>query len=82
MADHIRETVEQTVKESQRMRTDIFNFGQAINRKSPRAWKELQANWEQFFPGMEVQVAVDVSVRRIGMNRFPASLPEKERPKR
>ncbi|WP_405152383.1 Ger(x)C family spore germination protein [Paenibacillus sp. FSL K6-0108] len=81
MAEHIRENVEQTVAELQRMRADIFGFGEAINRQNPREWSKLKPRWDNFFPRMKVNVAVDINVRRIGMNSAPAGLPPEEQRK-
>ena len=78
MAEHLRERVERTVKEAQRMRTDIFGFGEAINRQNPREWKKLASRWDRIFPQMAVSVEVKTDLRRIGMNNVPVGLPHQE----
>ncbi|RRJ63947.1 Ger(x)C family spore germination protein [Paenibacillus oralis] len=78
MAEHMREMVEQSVKEAQRMRTDIFGFGEAINRQNPREWKKLAPRWDRIFPQMAVRVKVKTDLRRIGMNSVPVGLPQQE----
>jgi len=81
MAEHIRQIVKQTVAELQRMRADVFGFGEAIHRQNPREWSKLEHHWDKFFPRLEVNVAVDINVRRIGMNNAPAGLPPEEQSK-
>ncbi|MCM3703034.1 Ger(x)C family spore germination protein [Paenibacillus macerans] len=81
MAEHMRERVEQTVKEAQRMRTDIFGFGEAINRRNPREWKKLAPRWDRFFPQMAVKVEVETDLRRIGMNSIPVGMTQQEEKK-
>ncbi|QMV45171.1 Ger(x)C family spore germination protein [Cohnella cholangitidis] len=76
--DHIRHKVEKTIKQAQRMGSDIFGFGDAINRRHPRQWQRLQARWERIFPSLQVKVKVLVKVRNTGMNNLPAGEPREE----
>ncbi|MBN2979982.1 MULTISPECIES: Ger(x)C family spore germination protein [Cohnella] len=70
-AEHIRRKVELAVERAQKMKSDVFGFGEAINRSRPREWNRMKARWKQVFPSLEVEVAVRVNVRRIGMNNEP-----------
>jgi spore germination protein KC len=40
-------------------RTDIYGFGQAVYRKRPELWRQIEHEWnEQAFPNLEVDVRV------------------------
>lgn len=71
-ADDIRHQAETAIKQAQRMKADIFGFGETINRSHPREWQRMQKRWEQIFPSMQVKVKVKASVRNIGMYNKPA----------
>lgn len=76
--NHIRQKVERTIRHVQRMGTDVFGFGEAINRHSPEAWNKLQDHWKEEFAAIEVKVFIDANIRRIGMNIVPVGLPQEE----
>ena len=46
--------------------SDIFGFGEVIHRANPKAWKQLESNWDQEFSTLEVSVKVDAKIRRVG----------------
>jgi spore germination protein KC len=45
---------------------DIFGFGEEIHRTDPKAWKEIENNWDQEFVDLPVNVKADVKIRRVG----------------
>lgn len=47
--------------------TDIFGFGDAIQRKDLSHWKSLKKNWDKEFAETEVSVKVNLTVRKIGV---------------
>ncbi|MEV5028303.1 Ger(x)C family spore germination protein [Paenibacillus sp. LPE1-1-1.1] len=53
-------------KTQKRLKVDIFGFGEAIRRSNPAAWKTLKQDWEEQFLNLEINVKVDVKIRRIG----------------
>lgn len=46
--------------------TDIFGFGDAISRAEPKKWEVLKENWDEEFMKTDVEVKVDIKIRRIG----------------
>lgn len=70
--DNIRDKVETSIKQAQRLGTDIFGFGEAINRRNPREWQHLQGRWKRIYPSIQANVMVKVKIRQIGMNNEPA----------
>lgn len=74
-ARQIRTFAERSIRQAQRSGADIFGFGEAIYRHSPREWSSMQNRWKDKFPSLEVDVFVQVNIRRIGMNNVPVGLP-------
>lgn len=47
--------------------SDIYGFGQALYRKHPEMWAELEDDWNEIvFPGAEVDIDVHVRIRAPG----------------
>lgn len=63
----IKKEVEHIVKKSQDLNTDIFGFGREIYRKYPQMWKNIEKEWDEIFPTLEVNVIVDAKIRRSGL---------------
>ena len=72
-AQVIKKEVESVLKKAQmEWETDVFGFGQAVHRKYPREWKELQGRWHDAFPEIKVQVKIDAKLRTGGLSTSPA----------
>ncbi|WP_228469261.1 Ger(x)C family spore germination protein [Paenibacillus sp. JNUCC31] len=69
--DKIRQKAETTIKQAQKMRADIFGFGEEIERHNPRKWKHIHDQWERIYPSIQANVQVKVRIRQIGMNSVP-----------
>lgn len=59
-------------------KTDIFGFGQQIQRMNPKQWKTIEKQWETIFPEAEVSVVTDLTIVRTGMSGPPLQLKEDE----
>lgn len=46
---------------------DIFGFGEALNRKDHKKFKEVENKWDEEFAKAEVDVAVDIHLMRSGI---------------
>lgn len=62
----IRAEVLSALEKARELNTDIFGFGDAVHRKYPKEWKELEEQWDEVFPEIEVEVIVETKVRRSG----------------
>ncbi|WP_233476434.1 Ger(x)C family spore germination protein [Paenibacillus sonchi] len=69
--DKIRNKAEITIKQAQRMKADIFGFGEEIERHNPRKWKHIHDQWERMYPLVQANVQVKVRIRQTGMNSVP-----------
>ncbi|MGI9860432.1 Ger(x)C family spore germination C-terminal domain-containing protein [Moorella naiadis] len=69
IADRARAVV---AKAQQELRTDLFGFGEILHRSNTRYWHQVQDHWNDEFPRAQVQVEVEIQLRRVGMtNRTP-----------
>jgi spore germination protein KC len=59
-------------KAQQEWGVDIFGFGEAVQRKFPKEWKELKDGWRKKFPQVEVNVKVTAKLREVGISDAPA----------
>jgi len=46
---------------------DIFYFGGAFHRKYPKDWRKLKNKWNDIFPSVEVDLAVEAHIRNSGL---------------
>ncbi len=69
----ISREIEATLKKAQgEYNADIFGFGEAIHRSYPAEWKQLEAQWDEVFPGLQVQIKVESSIRHTSLIEKPA----------
>ncbi|HHV64330.1 MAG TPA: Ger(x)C family spore germination protein [Peptococcaceae bacterium] len=73
----IKNEVMAAISKAQELNADIFGFGEAIYRKYPKQWKELEENWDKIFPELEVEIIVEARVKRSGVSLKPV-IPGKE----
>ncbi|ETI67720.1 Ger(x)C family spore germination protein [Neobacillus vireti] len=69
--EEIKKQILTTVKEAQKMKSDIFGFGERVHRKDPKLWKKIKSNWDEHFAELEVNVKVDSYTRREGIRTNP-----------
>lgn len=62
----IESEIAAALKKAQKLNTDVFGFGDVINRKYPKQWKDLESRWDEFFPHIEVALTVETKLRRTG----------------
>lgn len=67
----IKKEVQTSVKEVQKLKCDIFGFGEGVHKANPDLWKKLKGNWNNYFADLEVNVKVDSYVRREGVRTNP-----------
>jgi len=62
--EQLTETIEKVQKE---YKSDIFGFGEAYNRQHHKEYKKVEAKWDEIFTQAEVQVNVNLHLRRSGV---------------
>jgi len=58
---------------------DLFGFGEELRRADFAYWRQVEENWNDYFPNAGVDFVVDARLRRIGMLGDPLIL-KKEQP--
>ena len=70
-----REAIERevlaAVAKARELNTDVFGFGEAVRRKYPREWPQLEKRWDELFPILDVELEVEVKIRQTGMITDP-----------
>ncbi|MEH7504863.1 Ger(x)C family spore germination protein [Neobacillus drentensis] len=67
----IKKQVTASIKDAQKLKTDIFGFGERVHRANPKLWKKIEGNWNEQFADLEVNVKVDSYIRREGVRTNP-----------
>ncbi|MCK8488172.1 Ger(x)C family spore germination protein [Paenibacillus sp. MBLB2552] len=63
----IRKKMKAVVDKAQSLNSDIFCFGQTLERQHPQKWKSLKGQWNELFPKLAVEYHVDSIVRNSQM---------------
>ncbi|WP_373231553.1 Ger(x)C family spore germination protein [Cohnella sp.] len=62
-----KKEVMEAIETAQSEKSDIFGFGEAVDRANPKAWEKMKEDWNETFAVSEVDVKVDAFIRRPGM---------------
>lgn len=64
----IERDVDAALKKAKELGADVFAFGNLVYRKKPEIWNSVvQDRWDEFFQALDVNVQVEVHVRRPGL---------------
>ena len=63
----ICQEVTAALAKAQELKADVFGFGDAFYKKHLRVWRELESNWQEIFPTLEVNIIVESTVKRPGL---------------
>lgn len=59
------------IRKAQKVKADIFGFGEAVHRSYPKEWRKLKENWNDIFPNLKVNIKVITKLRRSGLTYDP-----------
>lgn len=62
----IRKEVIASLEKAKELNADIFGFGDVIYKHYPKAWSNMEKNWDEIFKDIHVDVNVDARLRRTG----------------
>jgi spore germination protein KC len=72
MEKEIKEEIMMALEAAKEQKTDIFRFGEYVNREDPKLWKKIKKKWDdEIFPETEVNVNVEAFIRRSGQRTKP-----------
>ncbi|WP_336634860.1 Ger(x)C family spore germination protein [Lysinibacillus fusiformis] len=65
--EHIKKNLDKVLNTLQEnYRADILGYGEAIHRTDPKFWKNIKNDWEEIYPGVEVNVKVNANTQGLG----------------
>lgn len=73
----IRSEIINAFEKSKGLKADIFGFGEKIHKKYPNEWKKIKNSWDEIYPSIELNLSVDVKIRKTESITKSAA-PEKE----
>lgn len=62
-----------SVKKAQELKADIFCFGEAVQRKYPKEWADLENRWDDIFPNVQVEVIIHGQIYGTGKVSKPVN---------
>jgi spore germination protein KC len=62
----VREVQSVLDKAQKQLQVDAFGFGEAVHREYPRQWQQMKSDWDEIFPGIQVQLEVKTKI--VGTN--------------
>lgn len=62
----IRSDIGSALKQARALSADVFGFGEAIRREYPEDWEKMKKNWDTLFPGIKLDIHVNVELRSTG----------------
>ncbi|HEY8344870.1 MAG TPA: Ger(x)C family spore germination protein, partial [Bacillota bacterium] len=76
LATAIKGEVEASLEKARTLQADLFAFGEAVQRKYPKEWRELEKKWTEIFPLLEVEIDVRTNLRLLGLTTRPTIIKE------
>lgn len=70
-AQATKKEVQKAIAQAQKKQTDIFGFGEALERTNKKEWKKVEGKWGNIFAEAKVEVHVETRIRRPGMRSIP-----------
>lgn len=67
ISEEVKREINDAVKKAKRYRTDIFGIGERFYIEHPQEFKEVQKNWPEIFAKADIQVDLEVKIRRVGL---------------
>ncbi|MDF2789497.1 MAG: gerKC [Neobacillus sp.] len=68
----IKKEISMAVKQTQKNKSDIFGFGEALHRTNPKEWKKIGSKWHDvYFPEVKTDIVVNAFIRRTGLRNNP-----------
>ncbi|MDF2636129.1 MAG: germination protein Ger(x)C family [Pelosinus sp.] len=74
VAAEIKQLIKNTVDKTQNMEADVFGFGEAVHRKYPKVWKNIEEEWRNIYSDLQVEVKVETKIRGTGMISNPITV--------
>ncbi|MBS3989176.1 MAG: Ger(x)C family spore germination protein [Dethiobacter sp.] len=73
-AGAIKVEMEKALQKMRQLETDVVGFGVLLNRREPKAFREVADRWPETFVQLPVEIHVKAYIRRTGMQSKPARI--------
>jgi spore germination protein KC len=70
-AKQIKQNIEKSIKETQKLKADIYGIGERIHRSNPVYWKSVKKDWNSVFAEMDFKIEVNTYFREAGVRNNP-----------
>ncbi|MCK1983034.1 MULTISPECIES: Ger(x)C family spore germination protein [Peribacillus] len=67
----LKKQLNNTINITQKEKSDIFGFGDALSRTNPDYWRKHKKNWDDLFSDAEISMKVNVDIINSGMRMEP-----------
>lgn len=67
----IKNEIKTSIKEAQKLKADVFGFGEKVHKADPILWKKVKNDWGSRFARIKVNVDVDCFIRKEGVRTSP-----------
>jgi len=71
METELKKQLKRTIRITQKEKTDVFGFGEALSRTNPDYWHKHKKNWDDLFSEAEISMKVNVDIINSGMRMEP-----------
>lgn len=62
--NQVKKEIEAVLRKAQEeYKVDILGFGEAVNRRYPKEWKQMKQDWPEIFPTVPVEIQVKTKIR-------------------
>ncbi|WP_182300160.1 Ger(x)C family spore germination protein [Cohnella cholangitidis] len=79
LSDMIRSAIERMLRKLQReFKSDALGFGTTFHRQYPQQWKHLKRQWNEIYPGVQVDVKARITIERMGRTEAPGPIESAE----
>ena len=68
LENNIKEELENVIRLLQKdLNADALHIGEYLSKYHPKLWKEVKDDWDNVFPDIEIELEIDVKIRRRGL---------------
>ncbi|WHY95130.1 Ger(x)C family spore germination protein [Peribacillus simplex] len=71
LENELKKQIKRTISITQKEKSDVFGFGDALSRTNPDYWRLHKKNWDNLFSDAEISMNVTVDIINSGMRMEP-----------
>lgn len=67
LEDQIKEEISEAFNKSKSISADIFEIGSSIFKNQPKYWKQIESQWNDDYPNLDINIQVSANIQHIGL---------------